>query len=169
MNTESLSKFCAVCKLGSELNALVCEHCGAVFVDLHLDEQTTRNITQKLAGDSKGSGNKLPSPDEGIAFFLFGRTEPFAIRYGDEIYLGRLEQETSALFVDFSMADAFSLGVSRKHAVVRKVGKRYEISDLRSSNGTYLDGKRLVPSTPYELKSGSLIQLGKLKLIAIYS
>lgn len=169
MSTASLSKFCAVCKLGNEPDALVCEHCGAVFVDLHLDQMTTKKIAQGRSSLSEIPEDKLVAPESGVAFFLYGRTEAYSIKSGNEIYLGRPESQSVDVFVDLTMADGFAQGVSRRHARIQRVEDRYEIIDLRSANGTYLEGKRLVPYTPYELRSGTLIQLGNLKLIAIFS
>lgn len=170
METTSPSKFCPVCKSGNERDALVCEYCGAVFVDLHLEDyETTKNITNRRATDLLGNRSELKSPSQGMAFFLFGKTEPFSVLNEDLIYLGRVEKETTEAFVDLSMVDGFDLGVSRRHAMIQRQEDRVDIMDLHSSNGTFLNGNRLLPEKFYELKSGAVIQLGRLKLIAIYS
>lgn len=49
--------------------------------------------------------------------------------------------------------------VSRVHAVLSAVKDGYEIEDLESMNGTYIDGKRL--QTIHKLKDGELIMIGK--------
>jgi pSer/pThr/pTyr-binding forkhead associated (FHA) protein len=41
--------------------------------------------------------------------------------------------------------------------------------DLNSANGTWLNGERLAPTKKYDLPSGAVIQLGRLKLLVIYS
>lgn len=53
--------------------------------------------------------------------------------------------------------------------MIQRQENRVEIMDLHSSNGTFLNGARLLPEKFYELKSGTVVQLGRLKLIAIYS
>lgn len=170
MEISSLPKFCPVCKLANEKNSLVCEFCGAVFVDLHLEEyDTTKNVTQRRSADLTSSPTELKPPAQGVAFFLFGKSEPYAVHNEDIMYLGRLEKETTEVFVDLTLADGFTQGVSRRHAMIQRRGDRVEIMDLHSSNGTYLNGTRLEPSKLYELKSGTVVQLGRLKLIPIFS
>lgn len=173
LEEKALTKFCPVCKLANDHNALVCEYCGTVFVNLHLENyETTRNITNRRATDQLEDHVDLRPPSHGLAFFLFGKTEPVAVYDDDIIYLGRLDKdskETNETFVDLTLAAGFTQGVSRRHAMIQRQDNRVEIMDLHSSNGTFLNGNRLLPSKFYELKSGSVIQLGRLKLIAIFS
>jgi hypothetical protein len=51
--------------------------------------------------------------------------------------------------------------VSAQHAVVRWTGERWELKDLGSRNGTYLDGVRLTPGRDYHLRTSSRIQIGR--------
>lgn len=52
----------------------------------------------------------------------------------DEFTIGRLSG--SDLFLDDST-------ISARHACIRRVGGGYEVSDLRSTNGTCVNGKRI--------------------------
>lgn len=172
METGSQPKFCSICKMANDNRAIVCEFCGASFVDLHLGRVTTQNITNRRTTDLIHPDHELKPPLHGMAFFLHGLTEPFALLNDDVIYLGRLEEtekDTIEVFVDLNLVDGFAQGVSRRHAMIQKVENRYEITDLHSSNGTFLNGTRLLPEKPYELKSGAVVQLGRLKLITIFS
>jgi hypothetical protein len=173
LEENALPKFCPVCKLANDQAALVCEYCGSVFVDLHLENyETTQNITNRRATDLLEQPQDLKTPAHGMAFFLFGKTEPLAVYDDDVIYLGRLDKdskETNEAFVDLTLAAGFTQGVSRRHAMIQRQDNRVEIMDLHSSNGTFLNGNRLLPSKFYELRSGTVIQLGRLKLIAIFS
>jgi pSer/pThr/pTyr-binding forkhead associated (FHA) protein len=161
--------------LANDQDALVCEYCGTVFVDLHLESyETTKNVTNRRATDLLNENQQtLKSPSHGMAFFLFGKTEPLAVFDEDVIYLGRLDKDsketTREAFVDLALAAGFTQGVSRRHAMIHRQDNRVELMDLHSSNGTFLNGNRLLPSKFYELKSGTVIQLGRLKLIAIFS
>lgn len=51
--------------------------------------------------------------------------------------------------------------VSRIHANILVNGNNYSIEDLGSANGTYLNNSILVSLTPYDLKLGDRIDLGK--------
>lgn len=55
--------------------------------------------------------------------------------------------------------------VSRIHANILINGNHYSIEDLGSANGTYLNNTILVSLTPYDLKLGDTIDLGKDKKI----
>ncbi len=64
---------------------------------------------------------------------------------------------------------AFEHGVSRLHAVIRLVNGEASLMDLGSSNGTYLNGVRLIPNTESPIRHGDLVALGKLKIQIILS
>jgi hypothetical protein len=51
--------------------------------------------------------------------------------------------------------------VSGVHAELRWTGGAWEVKDLGSRNGTYLEGRRLDPSTPHRIGTGSRIAFGK--------
>jgi len=51
--------------------------------------------------------------------------------------------------------------VSREHAILRRVGDSYEITDLGSLNGTTLNGVALPPQKPHLLRHGDVIVLGQ--------
>lgn len=67
----------------------------------------------------------------------------------NEIYIGR------DISNDFVINDA---EVSRKHAKLTLEGDRYKIEDLDSTNGTYIDGQRLIG--PHVLAIGEIIMFG---------
>jgi predicted component of type VI protein secretion system len=49
--------------------------------------------------------------------------------------------------------------ISRKHARFVRVGGGYQLEDLGSTNGTYVNGQRLMG--PHQLESGELIMFGE--------
>jgi pSer/pThr/pTyr-binding forkhead associated (FHA) protein len=48
--------------------------------------------------------------------------------------------------------------------MIRRKKTGYEIIDLDSTNGTWLNEKRLTPTKAYELQNGATIRLGQLRL-----
>lgn len=52
--------------------------------------------------------------------------------------------------------------ISRRHALIDRVGDGFVVEDLNSVNGVYLNGKRCNSAT---LKQGDVIALGKVKLV----
>ncbi len=52
--------------------------------------------------------------------------------------------------------------VSRRHAIIRKHHAGYLLSDLGSTNGTFIKARKLTPNTEYALSSADDIQFGTL-------
>ena len=52
-------------------------------------------------------------------------------------------------------------GVSRIHCCIQKKNEEYFISDLNSTNGTYLEGKEVVPGREICLRNGAVIRIAK--------
>jgi diguanylate cyclase (GGDEF)-like protein len=79
----------------------------------------------------------------------------------------RLSHEASSL--GRSAENTFQLydgTVSRQHAVLwSEPGGASWITDLDSTNGTFVDGNRLQPHTPMQVNDGSRIQLGSVILL----
>ena len=50
--------------------------------------------------------------------------------------------------------------VSRHHATIRQSNGTFAITDNRSTNGTFVDGRRLAPAEPWPLHDGSVVRLG---------
>ncbi len=94
---------------------------------------------------------------------------PIAVTVDQEFVLGRKADGVSEALVDLTNPDGFAMGVSRRHAMIRSGENGYVIIDLNSSNGTWFNGKILLPTQQYDLPSGGLIQLGRLKLVVIYN
>ena len=67
-----------------------------------------------------------------------------------------------------SILAGYSLGVSRRHVLVRRKDEGYEIRDLGSVNGTWLNEERLVPYQSYPLPSGSHLRLGRMRILVLY-
>ncbi len=75
---------------------------------------------------------------------------------GDQLVIGR--DSSSAIAIN----DA---EVSRKHARLNFQGGKYVIEDLGSTNGTFVNGQRLV--SPVVLKSGDVVSLGE-QIVLMY-
>jgi len=53
---------------------------------------------------------------------------------------------------------------SRYHAAVQKIKEEYFIEDLNSTNGTFVNGKRVPPGKYMRLSPGDFILIGRTKL-----
>jgi pSer/pThr/pTyr-binding forkhead associated (FHA) protein len=71
------------------------------------------------------------------------------------------ELSKSEIFIGRDIANDIVINdaeVSRKHAQLTLEGDRYKIEDLNSTNGTYIDGQRLIG--PHLLAIGEIIMFG---------
>ena len=59
--------------------------------------------------------------------------------------------------------------VSRRHAMVTFEQGRYYLTDLKSTNGTYLNGSRLIPSMKYPINPGDRIALFNERFVFVVS
>ncbi|GEM_PF-2325973 len=75
-------------------------------------------------------------------------------------------QETKITFSPFSVGRYKSSliipheKISKSHFLIVYSDKEYRIRDLGSANGTFLNGKRLIPNDDYIVRSGDVIGLG---------
>jgi pSer/pThr/pTyr-binding forkhead associated (FHA) protein len=92
-----------------------------------------------------------------------GQILPLADR--TEFTLGRsAEGQPIVPDVDLSPYNAYANGVSRLHAVIKLIEDQIVLVDLGSSNGTYLNGNRLLPYDETTVSHGDVVYLGKLKI-----
>ncbi len=117
---------------------------GAPFID---DEPT---------GPDRGAGRpgsaapaSAPPPGDGPRLILKGAGGPAEFPLGDANVLGRSTQATVRL------ADR---EVSRKHSQIDREGQDFVLRDLGSSNGTFLNGKRIFG--PTRLNDGDEVLIG---------
>ena len=66
--------------------------------------------------------------------------------------------------VDLSRFGAHEKGVSRRHVQIRRKADAFWVMDLKSNNGTVLNGARLESLTEYPLRDGDELKLGNFVL-----
>lgn len=171
--TESV---CPNCKKNNELDAVVCAHCGAELEDPFIDPgaRTLETNIPALApeGIKDWSIDEAAIPDQGIAVYIEGKSNPVRIDSKGELVIGRKvggTKNVSENLLDLSPLGGYGQGISRRHAAIRRTEKGYEILDLGSVNGTWLNGKRLTPHQFYPLTSGSHLRLGNMLLFVRYN
>lgn len=158
---------CASCLHKNPSGAIFCAECGAQLIASDFATQSIHTDKVLTGGDAKAH----PPPQTilvdnswgSLHLMDSGQILPLAER--NEFTLGRLtEGQPVVPDIDLSPYQAYAAGVSRLHALIKRDGKRVVIMDLGSSNGTYVNGKRLTPQTERLLNHGDVVALGKLKL-----
>lgn len=158
--------------MANKSGSTTCQHCGASLTKESSDAETTRRFGDpfELTDEIKEQViTAYTPPAVGLSLFLLNNGEPIALRVDQEFILGRGEDHNSEPMVDLTNYEGFVTGVSRRHAMIKAVDDKYVLIDFNSSNGTWLNGERLLPDKPHDLTSGSVIQLGRLKLVVVYS
>ena len=168
-------KICPVCQSSNDIEAIHCIHCGAALDGSPGDGEHRTKTTDMQALTPEmikewvlKNAKEAVIPETGIAFYVDGHSMPAYIDPNGEFVLGRKVGESSELLLDLAPFAGYSLGVSRRHVVVRRTMDGYEILDLGSVNGTWLNEERLVPHHAYPLPSGSHLRLGRMRLLVLY-
>jgi hypothetical protein len=89
----------------------------------------------------------------------------------EPVVLGRLaslSQTRPYDLLDLSHLGAEKRGVSRQHCQLERQGAHLYITDLNSTNGTYLNGTRLTAYTPYRLADGDRLILSTLHCTVVF-
>jgi hypothetical protein len=133
--------------------------------------KTTRD-TKGISPDSFSTPSPIIDikliPKDGIALSVTGTLKPFYLRINKEFIIGRKPEDPSENFLDLSKLDGFNMGISRRHVMIRRAEAGYEVIDLSSTNGTWMNDERLIPEKPYPLKSGARLRIGRLNLLLVY-
>jgi hypothetical protein len=159
---------CSNCQHKNVAGAMYCAECGAQLDGV--ETLITQAITdEQIETELKKKGARPEAPaipaNSWLSLHLMdsGKILPLASR--NEFTLGRLSEGQPIMpDIDLTPYQAYASGVSRLHAVVKRDVNRVMVMDLGSSNGTYLNGRRLNPHTEESLNHGDIVALGKLKI-----
>lgn len=159
---------CSNCQHKNVAGAMYCAECGAQLDGV--ETLITQAITdEQIETELKKKGSRPDAPvipaNSWLSLHLMdsGKILPLASR--NEFTLGRLSEGQPIMpDIDLTPYQAYASGVSRLHAVVKRDANRVMVMDLGSSNGTYLNGRRLNPHTEESLNHGDIVALGKLKI-----
>lgn len=90
-----------------------------------------------------------------------GQRDPMALDLRGEVTLGLLA-ECCPSDLNFTHWDASAYGVSRLHARLLPRQNSLYVMDLRSTNGSYVNGLPLRAMETYPLANGDILSLGRL-------
>jgi pSer/pThr/pTyr-binding forkhead associated (FHA) protein len=161
-------EICPSCKLRNKPGAILCSFCGAPLQGPPQDTRATDRLDEDdifPARPSKYTDSLVP--EVGLGIYL-ETTAPVTVLRDEEAILGRRASGTGGLIIDLVPFGAIQLGVSRRHATIHREETGYYITDLNSTNGTRVNGRRLLPNKPCRLSSGDIISLGRLSLLVLY-
>lgn len=138
--------------LGSETKTVTLPSDASLQFDVHTNALLNKAGFVQFIGDNI---NLITIPQRGY----IGRDD------GDNIDTNNL-----VVYINLSAVGGQQYGVSRLHARVDldKDSGNFTIMDLSSTNGTFLNGKRLKAFQPHPLSEHDLIELGKFSVEVRY-
>jgi hypothetical protein len=159
-------KTCPYCAHENREGVLFCEECGQPFVGPQQSLATSRLVGQNDDVNMQSRvtwGTARFDKSAEIIIHIRDHPEPIKLATKDEILLGRSDTNTSTFpDLDMSPYGAVEKGVSRRHAIIRRGEDTLTLIDLGSTNGTHLNGQKLIPNQPRVLRDGDEIRIGKL-------
>ena len=157
--------------------ALFCSECGARLISLDylttksIKKATTDSLREFVENENSEAGNdseeffKNQSISSDLALYLIEAKQTLQLAGRSEYTLGRVAEGQPILpDVDLSPFDAYAQGVSRLHAALKINKNRVAIMDLGSSNGTRVNGQKIVPHVDYPISHNDQIALGKMRI-----
>lgn len=151
--------FCPNCDSPNVVGVKYCQVCDAL-----LDASAMNDVETALAEtDTKEPADEATS----IVLHSLGNAHrQFALRPELNEKGLRLGRANGVVEVDLSEVGAADLGVSRTHALLQydSNNEGIYITDLNSTNGTFVNGFKLPPNARTRLRDGDELQLGHLKL-----
>lgn len=126
---------------------------------------TQQRQTKQLPHNTTGRLSQMPVEmrRDAVIFFVAGFDEPIAVVVQSRITIGRRSGSTSRRpHVDLERYGAFEAGVSRIHAALYRSDDGFQLEDLNSSNGTFIQDQQLTPGEKIPLENATEIVLGTL-------
>jgi pSer/pThr/pTyr-binding forkhead associated (FHA) protein len=144
---EEIAMKCTECQMQNIEGALFCEECGTQLGTGREMANSTEDKSSPQLVLASSDGNRLEIPSR------------------DEVIIGR-EDPISEVFPDLDLTDLKGMekGVSRRHAIIHRSGMDYTVEDVGSTNGTYVNRKKIQPHVPQAIKAGDELRFGKLSL-----
>jgi pSer/pThr/pTyr-binding forkhead associated (FHA) protein len=159
---------CSNCQSKQFDGTIFCAECGASMAPT-IRRETTMSLGQhgppgEFAPDPSATSSPEPVPSgPRITLVIMNSGRRINLDIGDDLLIGR-KDNARGIFpdVDLGLDGGYDSGVSRRHAILAHQHSVYTIEDLGSSNGTFVNGKRLVPQTATPIESGDELKCGTL-------
>jgi len=158
-------KTCPRCSHSNRDGELVCQRCRQPLSNYN--GLATRQMRAALDFDDEPPAFfNAPAPlatHNKVTIELAESGEHLVIENQNRIVIGRSSSHSIRVpDVDLAPYHAFSKGVSSLHASIFRNDDGINISDLGSTNGTYLNREGLIPHQAYTLHNGDLIYFGQM-------
>lgn len=157
---------CSFCGTGNREGEMFCLECGnpldgSVHIETRVFEEMKAN---------QGTGGKKPlwgttkfTRSATVILRMESTKESLTLDTREKYVIGRVDvQSGNYPDIDLTPYGAIDEGVSRVHALFQRTEDTFTVVDMNSSNGTYLNGQRMMPNQPRVLQDGDEVRFGKL-------
>lgn len=179
---------CSFCGYENRFGVLFCEDCGSPLTNVRtststraipvLSQEPTLEELQRIIQSKPATRPTTRPSGVVVGMFLFQPGQQLWLQIeqvaqplimqptnGVDLTIGRHDLEEPYMpDVDLMPYNALGKGISRRHASLVCSGNRIQIMDLQSSNGTHLNGIRLPPHEPHEIRDGDELRFGNLQM-----
>jgi hypothetical protein len=163
---------CPNCQHQNVPGSLFCSECGSRLVSqADLNTQSIKRTPSDMLATELPPPRSVPpavSPEESdtvISLLIVETGQVLHLAGRNEFTIGRVSEGQPILpDVDLTPYNAFNLGVSRLHVSMKLTRTGVIVTDLGSSNGTRVNGQKIVPHVEYPINHGDTVAIGKLKL-----
>jgi hypothetical protein len=157
---------CSNCGTPYTLEDTKCAKCGHILFDPEHSTIAVQVDPSAIRLRRVQPTSNAAHPEKTVAIVVRGMVERFVFQEGTEVLLGRTDCSTgNARHMDLARYGGQDKGVSRNHALLRFSGEAITVTDLGSSNGTYLNAERLEPNKPQTVHAEDKLMLGSLAMI----
>jgi ribosomal protein L37AE/L43A len=165
-NHDSDQRNCPDCNAPYFVGDLLCTKCGFLF---STGDKTKRinqvEMSANLADKFGPIGPAIIGNQGAIVFEIKG--QKIELPTSESVLIGRSSETAGSPKPDVSL-NAFGAkeyGLSRQHIRIDRHLDIIYVTDLESSNGTYLNSRILTPHMKRIIRSGDELRLGELKII----
>jgi len=136
-----------------------------------LEDQETYIRESMLKQSTRELGTGTLGVSREILILIHNRVERVVLAEESHCLLGRFEKHPAprSNFLDLSRYDSQTRAVSRIHAQLHMDNEKVFITDLDSTNGTFIGQKRIRPHHAVPVRSGDELTLGKLRVVVMFS
>ena len=126
-------------------------------------------LRRAATGQTPANGTSALGDRREVILVIRGMIERITVKENIEFRLGRFEPTTKQPNeIDLTPYGAMDRGVSRVHAKIHLDKVQLYITDLGSTNGSYLAGVKLEPNRATLLRKGDELILGRLPIQVMF-
>lgn len=166
-------QICPACQRKNTGDVIHCIYCGTSLKASGSPKTITTKGVHITPADSAVQASGCAKvyaqlSEDSLALLVEKAEEPVIINHVTSVILGRGEQPPGVEFVDLAEISDMILGISRQHARIIRGDGIFWLEDMHSTNGTWLNRKRLVPGVPYSLATNDAVWFGPVKLTVCF-